>query len=68
MAASDRIAAVAVDVERIQDHGQPRFAIDAGVAWRWTDAEAERRDAEVRAALRALVAGRGGGPSPSGSG
>ena len=54
MAVSDRVAAVAVDVERIQDHGQPRFAIEAGVTWRWTDAEAAVRDAELRAELRAL--------------
>ncbi len=56
MAISDRVAAVALDVRRIQDHGQPRFAIDDGVRWRWTDDEAERRDAEVRAALRELAA------------
>jgi len=61
MEASGRVAAVAVDVERIQDHGQPRFAIDAGVAWRWTDEEAERRDAEIRAALRALAAASASG-------
>ena len=54
MAISDRVAAVAVDVERIQDHGQPRFEVQAGVRWRWTDAEAEARDAEIRAALAAL--------------
>ena len=56
---ADRVAAVALDVQRIQDHGQPRFAIDAGVAWRWTDEEAQRRDAEVRAALKALAAASG---------
>jgi hypothetical protein len=47
---------VAVDVRRIQDHGQPRFVVDDGVQWRWTDPEAEERDAEVREALRALAA------------
>ncbi|HEX5619983.1 MAG TPA: hypothetical protein VFX51_16290 [Solirubrobacteraceae bacterium] len=46
--------AVRLDVEAVDDHGQPTFAIDAGVRWRWTDAEAERRDAEVRDALRQL--------------
>jgi hypothetical protein len=55
MTISDRVAAVAVDVDAIQDHGQPRFEIDAGVAWHWTDAEAEARDAEIRAALLALA-------------
>jgi hypothetical protein len=62
MAISDRVCAVRLDVDRIQDHGQPRFRIDAGVRWHWTDAEAARRDAEIRAALAAL--GRAGGVSP----
>jgi hypothetical protein len=56
LAISDRVAAVAVDVRRIQDHGQSRFVVDDGVRWRWTDPEAEERDAEVREALRALAA------------
>jgi nitroimidazol reductase NimA-like FMN-containing flavoprotein (pyridoxamine 5'-phosphate oxidase superfamily) len=47
--------AVRIDVEAVDDHAQPTFAIDTGVAWRWTDPEAERRDAEVRAALRQLI-------------
>ena len=55
MAVSDRVAAVRLDVETIQDHGQPRFTIDAGVRWRWTDPEAERADAAIRAALAALA-------------
>ncbi len=55
LAISDRIAVVALDVRRIQDHGQPRFVVDDGVRWRWTDPEAEARDAEVRAALRELA-------------
>jgi flavin reductase (DIM6/NTAB) family NADH-FMN oxidoreductase RutF len=55
MAASDRVAAIALDVLSIQDHGQPRFVIDAGVSWRWTDAEAERVDAAIRAELRELA-------------
>ena len=41
-----------LDVERIQDHGHDTFVIDDGVQWRWTDADAERADAAVRAALR----------------
>jgi hypothetical protein len=47
--------AVRLDVEAVDDHAQPTFAIEAGVSWRWTDADAERRDAEVRAALRQLA-------------
>lgn len=56
MTVSDRVAALALDVVRLQDHGQPRFVIEEGVRWRWADPEAERRDAEIRAALRALSA------------
>jgi hypothetical protein len=50
----ERMAAVRIDVERIQDHGTDRFVIDDGVRWRWTDEDAERADAAVREALRAL--------------
>ena len=56
MAVSDRVAAVRLDVLAIQDHGQPRFTIEAGIRWRWTDAQAERDDAAIRAALTALAA------------
>ena len=55
MPISDRVAAIAIHVERIQDHGQPGFEIEAGVRWRWNDAAAEARDAEIRAALTALA-------------
>jgi hypothetical protein len=55
MVVSDRVAAVRIDVETIQDHGQDRFEIDDGVRWRWTDAEAEQRDREIRAALSRLA-------------
>ena len=47
----ERIAVVRVAVDRIQDHSQPTFVIDDGVQWRWTDPDAERHDAEVRARL-----------------
>jgi hypothetical protein len=56
MAAAPRVAAIRLDVERIQDHNQPRFEIQDGVRWRWTDPEAERQDTETRAALRDLAA------------
>src|SRR3954447_1215595 len=49
------VAAIRLDVEEVQDHLRPIFALEAPVAWRWTDAEAARRDAAVRAALRALA-------------
>lgn len=50
----DRIAYVRLDVDAVQDHDQPTFAIEDGVRWRWTDEQAEAGDAEVRARLRAL--------------
>jgi hypothetical protein len=52
---AEGVVAVALDVESIQDHGQPTFAIEDGVRWRWTDEDAARRDAAVRAALLALA-------------
>ena len=59
LAISGKVCAVALDVEDIQDHTQPRFSIDAGVAWHWTDDEAGVRDAEIREHLRTHAA-RGG--------
>mgnify|MGYP006296512563 CR=1 FL=1 len=56
MACSDRVCAVLITAERIRDHGQPRFEIEAGVAWRWTEEDAEQRDAEVRAELSEIAA------------
>jgi flavin reductase (DIM6/NTAB) family NADH-FMN oxidoreductase RutF len=47
----ERIAVVRVDVAQINDHTQATFSIDDGVQWRWTEPEAERTDAEVRARL-----------------
>jgi nitroimidazol reductase NimA-like FMN-containing flavoprotein (pyridoxamine 5'-phosphate oxidase superfamily) len=44
----EHVVVVVLAVEAIQDHRRPTFAIEGGVAWRWTDAEAERHDAEVR--------------------
>ena len=55
MAVSDRVAAVRIDVEAIQDHGQDQFVIDDGVRWRWTDPAAEDRDRQIRAALSRLA-------------
>ena len=60
MGISDRLAAVALRVDEIQDHRQPRFAIDDGVRWHWTDDEAERRDREIREALAELAAALSG--------
>ena len=51
----DPIAAVHIEVGEIADHVQDAFEISAGVAWRWTDDDAARRDAEARDALRRLA-------------
>jgi Pyridoxamine 5'-phosphate oxidase len=53
---AEGVVAVEVRVETVQDHGQPTFAIEDGVRWRWTDRDAAERDAAVRAALLALAA------------
>lgn len=50
----DRLAYVRLDVDDVQDHDQPTFAIDAGVRWHWTDQAAEQGDAEARDRLRRL--------------
>jgi hypothetical protein len=55
MAAADNVAAVALDVEEIQDHTQPRFEIEAPVRWRWCELEARERDGAIRAALTELA-------------
>jgi hypothetical protein len=55
LAESDRVVAVRLDVHAIQDHRQPQFTIQDGVRWRWTDAEAAARDAEIRAALQRVA-------------
>ena len=55
-ALADGVVAVEIEVDEVQDHNRPTFAIEAGVRWRWTDPEAKRRDAEVHAALARLAA------------
>jgi nitroimidazol reductase NimA-like FMN-containing flavoprotein (pyridoxamine 5'-phosphate oxidase superfamily) len=41
-----------LEVQEVQDHMQPSFTIEAGVAWRWTDDDAAARDEAIRARLR----------------
>ena len=51
---AENVAAVALDVEHVEDHRRAEFEILEGVRWQWLDEAAHRRDAQVRAALRAL--------------
>ena len=51
----DGVAAVEIQVERVQDHNRPTFVIEAGVSWGWTDPAADARDGEVRTALERLA-------------
>jgi hypothetical protein len=55
MEVSEAVVAVAIDVDEVQSHVDPRFAIEAGVAWRWVDDEAAARDAAIHEALRRLA-------------
>jgi Pyridoxamine 5'-phosphate oxidase len=52
MAVSPSYAAVAIEVEHVDDHRQPAFVVEAGVARRWLD-EAERDALSER--VRALT-------------
>jgi hypothetical protein len=52
----DGVAAVELSVDRVQDHNRATFVVEDGVRWRWTDPEAEERDARVRQALARLAA------------
>jgi hypothetical protein len=49
------VAAVGIEMERVQDHDRPEFKIESGVSWRWVDQAAADRDATVRAALERLA-------------
>jgi len=52
--ADERLAYLRLDVDAVQDHGQPTFEIEDGVRWHWTDDSAQAADAAVRAKLREL--------------
>lgn len=51
---AEAVVAVTIAVDAVARHERPTFAIDAGVTWRWTDAEALERDDAVRLGLAAL--------------
>jgi hypothetical protein len=50
------MAAVRLDIERLEDTRRGRTLIDAGIRWRWADEGSAERDARVRGALAALAA------------
>ena len=52
---TERVAAVAITVHELHDHDRPTFAIQSGVGWHWTNADAADADAAVHAALSALA-------------
>jgi hypothetical protein len=52
---AEGVVAVRLDVDRVQEHGQPTFVIDDGVVWHWTDKGAEERNGAVIAALAATL-------------
>jgi hypothetical protein len=49
------VIGVRVEADELIDHNRPTYEVTGGVQWHWTDAEAEQRDAEARAALRKLL-------------
>lgn len=52
------ITVIEIEVDDLQDHMRPTFAIEAAVRWHWTDADADARDAEIRGALSRLAGER----------
>lgn len=55
LAEAENVAAVRLDVQRIQDHMTPAFEIHAPVAWDWVDDDARARDQAVRDGLARLA-------------
>jgi hypothetical protein len=55
MTVAETVVAVAIEIDDVQPHQDPRLAIEAGVRWRWVDAEAADRDAAIRTALASLA-------------
>jgi hypothetical protein len=51
-------AAVAIDIEHIDDHRQAEFRVEAGVDRRWVDEREKRGLGERVAALSELAASR----------
>ena len=56
MASAPEYAAVALDVEHVDDHRQPAFQVESGVERHWVDKEKQRAFDHVIGALRELAA------------
>ena len=57
MAASDQVAAVPININRVQDHLQPRCLWRAASRGAGPKSEARERNNVIRAALRELARG-----------
>jgi hypothetical protein len=63
MAAAPDYAAVAIDVEDVDDHRQPDFVVEAGIDRRWVDDEGRQAMGERVGALRELAGAEDAPPS-----
>ena len=54
MATAPDYAAVAIDVEEVDDHRQAAFAVESGIDWRWRDEDETRALGARVAALKEL--------------
>ena len=52
---SEGVTGVEVTVQALDDHLRPTFELEAGIRWRWTDAQAGQRDEAVRSGLARLA-------------
>ena len=54
LAADAHVAAIGLSVERISNHASTDSHVLAGVGWRWLDARARAREAQIMAELRSM--------------
>jgi hypothetical protein len=62
MAGAPDYAAVAIDVDHIDDHRQTEFLVESGVGREWLDEDERRALGERVAVLRELAGGGAGAP------
>ena len=56
LAVDENVAAIAISVARVSNHGSDESHVLAGVRWRWLDARAHARGAQIMDELRSLDA------------